>query len=117
MHNVAIAEAVTLSSIEQALINISLFFRTYFSFSTLYYSSASNFYSPKWPDQYGVDKSSPCKYKIDLSATKKIIFMDMNIRRYDSYLNCIPYLDDNIQVRGMGNTQFCVPKRIIKLMN
>eukprot|EP00112_Aurelia_sp_Birch-Aquarium-sp1_P013724 Seg2926.2 transcript_id=Seg2926.2/GoldUCD/mRNA.D3Y31 product=Cubilin protein_id=Seg2926.2/GoldUCD/D3Y31 len=61
------------------------------------YSSSNIFYTSKWPKEYQDDGT--CKYQISKEGTKKLIFMDLDLRSISRFY-CNSYSDDRIEIRG-----------------
>ena len=61
----------------------------------------TNFYSTRWPHEY--QKGRYCNWRISASGTKKIIFMDLDLRYRSSSRICEKDKDDYIEIRGISH--------------
>ncbi|XP_065069990.1 uncharacterized protein LOC135694999 isoform X2 [Rhopilema esculentum] len=61
------------------------------------YMDSDNFYTSGWPENY--EKDGTCTFEISARGTKKLIFMDLDLRKAPIF-GCSRYTSDYIEIRG-----------------
>ena len=69
-------------------------------YSDYLYESSANFYTSNWPQSYQEDTAFDCTIKIDEGGIKKLIFMDLDLKK-TSLFSCNQYIDDYVDIRGI----------------